>query len=179
MTFIDYHLDNPIPSERFQTVYDLLESSFPQYERRTKEKQYSLVTNPNYHILAIMDNEMFIGFLTFWNFDDFLYVEHFATNPIYRNKGIGHEALKYLDDVNIKPVFLEIEPPNDEMTARRQKFYEKNGYTTHTFEYAQPPFHIEDEYTPLLIMSKNVEIDENSFFEYKKVLFSYVYNIIL
>ena len=177
MTFTDYHLGNKIPSETFQEFYNLLETSFPKFERRTKEKQQDILENKHYHILEISENEKFIGFITFWDFDNFIYYEHFATSPDCRNNGIGSATLSYLNEKHAKPCFLEIELPDDELTTRRQKFYEKNGYTTHNFTYYQPPYHTGDIYSQMWIMSKNVSIDETSFNKYKEVIYNNAYGV--
>ncbi len=177
MTFIDYHINNKISQETFQEFYSLLENSFPIEERRIETQQFNLLSNSDYHILGIYNNEKFIGFITFWDLDNCIFYEHFATDPTLRNSGIGAATLKHLEATHKKPCFLEIELPHDELAIRRQKFYEKQGFTTCAFDYYQPPFHQNYPNLPLWIMSKNVDVDEISFLEYKKTIYRDIYNI--
>ena len=44
-----------------------------------------------------------------------------------RGRGYGAQALSLLGERK-KTVILEIDPPNDEVSARRKAFYERAGY---------------------------------------------------
>ncbi len=81
-----------------------------------------------------------LGLLTTWEFADFIYIEHFAISPALRSQGYGSEALKAFIHEQCKPLVLEAEPPTDEMTRRRIRFYERIGLTLYDYPYIQPAY---------------------------------------
>ena len=81
-----------------------------------------------------------LGLLTTWEFDDFIYIEHFAIDPTLRSQGYGSEALKAFIHEHGKPIVLEAEPPTDALSIRRIKFYERIGLTLYDFPYMQPAY---------------------------------------
>lgn len=81
-----------------------------------------------------------LGLLTTWEFADFIYIEHFAIDPTLRSQGYGSEALNAFIHEQCKPLVLEAEPPTDEMTRRRIRFYERIGLTLYDYPYIQPAY---------------------------------------
>ena len=68
----------------FDQVYTLMEESFPTDQYRNYQKQKELFQNPEYQILIEKDPELreIKAFLAAWEFETFIYVEHFAVNPV-------------------------------------------------------------------------------------------------
>lgn len=82
----------------------------------------------------------YAGFLTAWDFNDFIYLEHFAIDEAARNGGIGGKALKqFLASCRV-PIVLEVEIPTDDLSKRRIGFYERLGFQLDTHLYYQPPY---------------------------------------
>ena len=74
-----------------------------------------------------------------WDFDDFVFFEHFAVDPACRSGGIGGQMLDALLARAHKPACLEVELPETEMAARRIGFYERHGFTVNAdYSYFQP-----------------------------------------
>lgn len=74
-----------------------------------------------------------------WDFDDFVFFEHFAVDPACRSGGIGGQMLDALLARAHKPACLEAELPETEMAARRIGFYERHGFTVNAdYPYFQP-----------------------------------------
>ena len=98
--------------------------SFPPEEYRQLEqlREYTDRTG-NFHNNIIFDDDLPVGFITYWDFDSFYYVEHFATNPALRNGGYGKRTLEYLCNYLKRPIVLEVERPIEEMAKRRISFY--------------------------------------------------------
>ena len=81
-----------------------------------------------------------MGFLSYWNFEGYTYVEHFAVTPAKRGLNIGTKMLNHLIREVSPNVLLEVEPPTDSLTEKRIKFYERNGFRVRgEFKYTQPP----------------------------------------
>lgn len=74
-----------------------------------------------------------------------------------------------------KTVILEIDPPNDEVSARRKAFYERAGYRTNPFEHIHPPYRSEYKGHRLVVMIYPAAISEN---EYKNFN-SYLENVVM
>ena len=78
--------DHHIGRTTLQIMEELLVESFPPEEYRELEhlREYTDRIG-NFHNNIIFDDDLPIGFITYWDFDGFYYVEHFATNPALRN----------------------------------------------------------------------------------------------
>ena len=94
---------------------ELLVESFPPEEYRELEhlREYTDRIG-NFHNNIIFDDDLPIGFITYWDFDEFYYVEHFATNPALRNGGYGKRTLEHLCEFVKRPIVLEVERPVEE-----------------------------------------------------------------
>lgn len=144
---------------RYDFVEQLWINAFPENERRDiAEQRYNVDHNPRFFCLfvseRIADYSNSIGFLTFWDFQTFCYVEHFAIDPKQRNKGIGGSVLRDLVKYIGKPFVLEVEIPDDDFRRRRVEFYRRNGFTLwQKCLYFQPPYRPSDTSLPMLLMA--------------------------
>lgn len=156
----------------------LFVDAFPQEERRSLEKQRLVVDqNPCLELFAlILDNE-FAGFVSCWKGPDFVYVEHFATLPQVRGKGVGSEVLNLLAAKYEHPLVLEVELPQDEWAQRRIAFYQRNGFRLWTaFPYIQPPYQEHLKPIALHLMVRGERLNEAVDFErIKRWLYTEVY----
>ena len=157
---------------------NLMQIAFPEQERRNKEEQRLYTdTNKRFHCCAITNNEKFIGLITHWDFEEFLYIEHFAIVPSLRNNGYGKEVLGILKGQNQKPIVLEAEEPNDEISIRRIGFYQREGFILHEQPYLQPPYRKEDKWFPLKLMTYG-NIDMKKMYNHiKEQIYKEVYQI--
>ena len=98
--------------ELFQKVMDLYELSFPAVEKRDRADNEKLLSDERFWLLALLDDEIFVGMAGVWDAEGMLYVEHLCTSPEVRGKGYGAAALELFKATG-KTVVLEIEPPED------------------------------------------------------------------
>ena len=131
--------------------------------------------NEYYHVIGIKENEVIISIAAVWKFENFVFVEHLATSPEYRNKGLGAQILNKIIHTSHKIVCLEVEPPVDELTRRRIAFYERNGMFFNSYSYMQPSISPGRPSIPLYIMTSKSQIDEKTFENIKSVLYKQVY----
>lgn len=68
---------------------DLYMISFPVFEQRTDEQQDDAFSCLNYHLNAYAEDGCFIGFISYWEFSDYIYIEHFAINQSLRGKDMA------------------------------------------------------------------------------------------
>lgn len=136
-------------------LLDLYETSFPASERRDRTKLTDMIgTNDFMRFCAIIDNhDQLAGLFIYWDFPQFVYGEHFAIFPEMRNHGVGRDLLGHLFAITDKPIYIEVEPAEDEMSVRRVEFYRRNGFETVTKDYFQPPYENGGDGLPLWIMA--------------------------
>ena len=94
--------------QHYQFMENLLINAFPPEEYRSLEelRNYTDHTD-NFHNNLILDGNTPIGFITYWDFNNFYYVEHFAIDPNQRNGGYGKSVLEHLSGNLHRPIVLE------------------------------------------------------------------------
>ena len=159
-----------INETNFPEIYRIMQASFSDDEYRPYDEQLALFEEPEYRIYY-----MPAGFLAVWEFESFIYIEHFAVDPSLRNSGTGSAMLKELVKQYQKPICLEVELPEDELTRRRIGFYERNGFVFNEYPYIQPPISKGKSPVPLRIMTYGEAITRETFEAMKNVLYRSVY----
>ena len=154
----------------FPEIYRIMQASFSDDEYRPYDEQLALFEEPEYRIYY-----MPAGFLAVWEFESFIYIEHFAVDPALRNSGTGSAMLQELVKQYQKPICLEVELPEDELTRRRIGFYERNGFVFNEYPYIQPPISTGKSPVPLRIMTYGEAITRETFEAMKNVLYRSVY----
>jgi GNAT superfamily N-acetyltransferase len=142
----------------FRRIYS---ESFPLYERRNDVQQVAVLSNPgNVCDLYFIGNQL-LGFISYWKTAEFIFIEHLAISSEFQGKGSGSAILKPFIEIQTVPVILEIEPPADEKTHRRLRFYESLGFVTNPYIHFQPPYHVGDNPLPLIILTYPYQIDND------------------
>lgn len=158
----------------FEECMSIYEQSFPRDERRSREENRRIIGSQDFHFLAVTEDENSctpVGFITFWEMGNgkYFYGEHLATNPGIRNKGYGAAILSHLKSYG-KPVILEIENPEDELTSRRKNFYERNGFILNGHRHIQLKYHKDSTELEMKIMTWPHAFSENEYEEFRKEL---------
>lgn len=153
---------------------DLFESAFPETERPDFE---DLGERPkNFHFMVATNEDDPVGILTYWTFEEFVYVEHFAIDEELRNMGFGKAVFLQFMLMHDKQVVMEVELPHDEVSENRIEFYASMGLCSNPFDYYQPSYHGDETKVPMQIMSK-LELDDDEFEEMRKILYKEVYKV--
>lgn len=165
-----------ITEETFDAIFPLLEASFPVTELRTKEDQRRLLQEEGYRLYGVPQEGGGYGavFAT-WEIDDFFYIEHFAVREEYRNHGYGGHLLEEMLAWKNRPMVLEVELPEDELTRRRIGFYQRHGLVFNSYRYLQPPMRKGQDMLPLRLMTRPAAIDEPTYQRYRSKIHSIVY----
>lgn len=151
---------------------ELFESAFPEEERppfSTLDER----DNRFHFLVATLDDEP-LGILTYWVFDEFAYIEHFAIDSDYRNRGLGKATMLTFMAQHPDQVVLETEMPSTEVADHRLEFYTDLGFTRNPQSYWQPNYHGEGLALQMIVMSK-YELDDGEFDEIRQVLYREVY----
>ena len=135
---------------RFWATY---EDSFPPSERRARAAQTALFERPEFRLDAWLEGSAFLGFMAWWDFGDYRYVEHVAVSPEARSGGNGGKILRTWMNKDPRPVYLEIEEPVDDVTRRRLGFYQRLGFLRSEHRHIQPPYQAGFDPAPMLVLS--------------------------
>ncbi|WP_420573293.1 GNAT family N-acetyltransferase [Kordia sp.] len=142
-----------ISDNYFQKAWALYEDAFPLEERRLLDEQSYIFQNDRYHFDILIDKDQFLGFILWWDFKTYRYIDHFATPVKQRNKGIGKFILNNFIERNDKSIILEVELPTSRINERRIKFYQRLGFQLNQHHYEIPPLKENQSPLQLLIMS--------------------------
>ncbi len=134
-------------------VWQIYESSFPRYERRSRSQHEQAVKSADgFYCKQLVQDEAVVGLLFYWELPKCLFVEHLAVAESWRGYGVGTAALKWLQEQG-KLLILEIEPPLDSATCRRLEFYRNAGFELLPYEHEQLPFHADTPSVPMRLLS--------------------------
>ncbi len=157
----------------------LYENAFPEVERRPTSIWLDMRNKESdFRIDGIYLGERCTGFIAYWLFGGFAYVEHFAVDGSCRGQGTGSQTLALLRGrVGQKPVVLEVELPKNDTARRRIAFYERNGYTLLPDAYVQPPYRPGGESLPMKLMCSDDAFGRNCGKEIAATLHRRVYGV--
>lgn len=141
-------------------LLELYRESFPPEERRDDALLMDMLESPLMHFMAILRKNELTGFILYWDFNDFGFVEHFAIFPHLRRESAGSRVLQQLRKTFPK-LLLEVEIPYDSLSERRLKFYSRNGFHVLNIPYAQPPYRKGETHLPMFLLSNFPNWEEN------------------
>jgi ribosomal protein S18 acetylase RimI-like enzyme len=163
----------------YQYTEELLISTFPFEERRDNQLQRDYSDyNRQFSNNIILNNDIPVGLLIYWDFYDFIFIEHFAVDPLKRSGGTGKTVITMLNELLQRPIILEVELPKDENTRRRIGFYHRLGFTVCETNYLQPPYHPDGEFIPMYLMGHGFANFPKEFKQIKTTLYREVYRIL-
>lgn len=154
---------------------DLFEEAFPEHER----PPFDVLAERDptkFHFLVAENGDQPVGILTYWSFNDLVYVEHFAIAEDLRNQGLGKATFLNFLSQQTEQVVLEVEPPNTEEADHRVEFYASMGFFCNPYPYRQPSYHADGRTVEMLLMSK-YELDEDEFAEIRNLIYREVYHV--
>jgi len=167
----------PITKENFNEYYALLEKDFILEERRVKQDELNQLNNSNFKPFFIYNETQLIGYFTCWEFEDFIFGEHFAILQENRDRGIGTKFLKeYLFRLT-KPFIFEIEKPVDATTKRRKRFYKRLNFKFNKFKYFQPSYHNATDKLEMVIVSYPKKLTKQEYLQYIEQVKKEVYKV--
>jgi len=151
-----------IQSGSHRHLHDLLGlylESFPNEERRTTSDLLRMLNVQEMCFNAVLVEEVVVGFIVYWKFSQFRYIEHLAIFPAQRRKGYGEAILKQMQNEG-KPILLEVEIPYDSTSTQRVGFYNRAGFNALPVYYHQPPYRKGESLVPMLLFSDRTDWDE-------------------
>ncbi len=165
---------NLAESDHLHFAQELFEEAFPEQER----PPFSSLRQRDagkFHFLVAENGDEPIGILTYWTFEDLVYIEHFAIDKELRNQGLGKAVFLNFLSQQTEQVVLEVETPHNEESDHRIEFYSSMGLFQNPQPYVQPSYHGDGRTVDMIIMSK-YELDDDEFAEIRDLLYREVYN---
>lgn len=132
--------------EDYPHFLSLYNASFPLNEKRIYENEKHLDNfirekGGKFNAFSAVDGDLYLGFLSYWTFEGYTYIEHFAIAPDQRGKNLGRMMLNHLFKEVSPNVLAEVEPGDTPEAQKRIEFYEKNGFKVREeFNYTQPSY---------------------------------------
>lgn len=133
------NIDN-IAHPLYDSFSKLYSTAFPIFEQRTETQQTRAFSHPKYHLSGYKEEDIFIGFISYWDFQEYIYIEHFAIDRQLRGSGYGSRILKDFISRKSKIVLLEIDPITDDISRSRLRFYRKCGFYENPYPHIHPPY---------------------------------------
>ncbi len=162
----------------YEYIEKLIVESFPveEYRKLDELRDYTRTKSIFYNNL-IIDGQDPVGMISYWAFDRFYYIEHFAVDPKQRNGGYGKQVISHLKKLFDRPIVLEVEPPVLEISERRIGFYKRQGFTLWDTPYQQPPYRPGGTFLPMQLMVYGILSRNKDYHEVKTCLYNNVYGI--
>lgn len=165
-----------INEKDFDSMYEIMKDAFDHSERRTYEKQKELFRDEKYHVIGYTEDGKVNAFLAWWEFDEFIFIEHFAVRKELRGKGLGTSLFKKITDDFLKYIILEVKHPSDEEGKDQINFYKKLGMMLNPFEYVQPAVNSNTPELDLMLMSYGKRLSSSAFNYIKETLYKEIYH---
>ncbi len=132
----------------------IYESAFPSNERRVFKEVKKKLADKRFNFSVIKFEDKVVGIFTLWDFENFVYIEHFAISEAFRNNGLGSFVLTQMINEENRQIVLEVELPVDEFSLKRIKYYKRFGFDISHETYIQPPYDKDKLAVSMLIMTK-------------------------
>lgn len=160
---------------KLDEVWDIFTDSFEDDLRRSYEGQKQLLNDRIYHLDHIIDEGVVVGFISWWDLDEFIFVEHFAVDKNQRGKGLGARTVCDMLGKD-KTIILEVEPAHTLIDEKRIAFYKRCGMFLNEYFYMQPA--LQPSYKPVeLIIMSSKPLLEDEFNKVKHTLYKKIYKL--
>ena len=150
----------------FDEFWQIYNRSFPKNEKRSLKQQIDVLSCANYFVECHFNSLVMVGFIGYWVFEKFIFLEHLAIKSNFRSQGFGSKLMNNFTNKFTLPIILEIEPEIDATTQRRYNFYKSLGFVRNDFEHYQPPYQIGDNPVRLNILTYNQPISQARYDEF-------------
>ncbi|MCH5241067.1 MAG: GNAT family N-acetyltransferase [Muribaculaceae bacterium] len=168
--------------EDYPNFLSLYNSTFPHDQKRIYEDEkhldnYIKMKGGKFNAFSAVDGDLYLGFLSYWTFEGYTYIEHFAVAPEQRGKNLGRMMLEHLFKEVSPNVLLETEPGDTPEALKRIEFYEKNGFKVRKeINYTQPSYGGKGQQAVPMLLMTHGDVDLHNIDSIKDML-QEVYNV--
>lgn len=121
-------------SSDLKRIESLLKNSFPEVERFPMDLILYKLEKDIGNLLAIYDDDNFIGFTYLIQYNNLTYVQYLAVDNKHQSMGYGSKILQFINEkYGMNPIILNIEIvdstfENYSQRKKRKDFYKKNEF---------------------------------------------------
>lgn len=149
--------------DEFDEYYAIIESHFPSKEVKEYHYLKGLFTSGVANAITLKDNNRIIGILSYFDLQDFVFVDYFAILEEYQGQRLGQKMLSYFKEYSKVPFVLEVEHPTDAQSIRRIAFYKREALCLNDYDYVVPEMVGLSKELHFLLMSYPSNIEENNY----------------
>lgn len=153
----------------WKEAWKIYQASFPKGERRQLADQVRTLQDHRYFCMAILKETLVAGILFYWRIEGFCFIEHLAIHEDCKGNGMGTRVLEKMKQLPGRLV-LEIDPPEDFVSIRRRKFYERSGFVLNAHEHVNLPLRIGFEELPLRVMTVELPLSREEYRVFNGIL---------
>lgn len=161
-----YRIEN-IHDKYYNDFISIYSTSFPVYEQRSHEQQLYAFSSKHYHLFCRISENRLNAFISFWNFDNYVYVEHFAVNSQIRGQSTGTNTLTQFMEETQKMIVLEIDPIVNEISKKRLSFYQKLDFKPCPYKHVHPAYNKTYQPHELLVLSSGSILSSSMYETFK------------
>ena len=157
----------------FDKMWEVYSYSFPEHEKRKLENQLEALKNNKCRIDAYTEDDIFIGFVIYWIYPTYIYIEHFALSEQVRQGGKGTAIItELIERYKELPIILDIDPVVDSISERRRNFYFRLGFLQSAHQHLCPPYKEGELPFELLLLTTKQELTESEYKGIKESLYN-------
>lgn len=170
--------NSPPTADTLKEIFSIMTEAFPPCERHDFAGFSAEFRESEFHSLCCAEDKL-VGFINYWDFGEFVFLEHFAVASEFRGTGTGTKLLsEFLGIIGGRLLVLEAEPTTAGNTAqRRQAYYKRLGFSANPYPYVQPPMSKDEPPVPLDILSLPTVLSEEQFSFVRDTLYKRVYHV--
>lgn len=146
----------------WEASWEIYQANFPSGERRLLSDQKRALADKRYYCMAILHTDRLAGILFYWMLPPFIFAEYLAVSDAFKGQGIGSQTMSLLKRQPGR-LILEIEPPVDEATIRRMRFYKRQGLVLNPYAHINLPLRIGQEDLPLRVMTVDMILNRTEY----------------
>lgn len=147
----------------YDPFFKIYSVSFPVFEQRTAFQQSKAFLEPAYSLDCYIEKDEMVGFIAYWKFDTYVYVEHFAIHPDKRGQKWGSFILNDLISKTDRRIILEIDPVADEISRKRLQFYRSHGFSENSYLHFHPAYRQGIKDHLLVVLSTRGEMESEEY----------------
>lgn len=160
----------------FARAMKLYTEAFPPVERREYSDHLIALNSKDFHMCAICHEQNFAGIVFYWEWPEYIYLEHLAIAQDMRCKGLGGMVIKTLEQKN-KTIVLEMEPPENNEIEKKNRliFYENRGFKYNNMKHIKLQYRTGDENCAShVVLSYPKKLNDASYKRFYKFLRTFV-----
>ena len=172
---MEHHVVTSSQDTYLPFVEQLYREAFPARERRHWSEVLTLIDKQEDMFVEVFtDGDQAIGFMVYWMFGEYCFIEYLAIDPAMRGLQYGGRVMERSIK---KRVLLEVEPPVTPDAIRRIRFYERAGLHVLKVPYRQPSYNDSSVFYDMRLMSNLEEWPEEDLAWIRKQVLQRVYGI--